>query len=343
MHGHFVALGLFVVVAAAASSNVGGRLDQEKWKLIDEKGVEHEVAGTRLHFAAAYNQEALVLRLLASGAESAAARDSENGATPLHAAAWFGATRALIALLYDVASVETTTPTSGTQPTRPTLAPGADALLEMRDHAGQTALHYAARSGKRDAVRQLLMAGAQARALSRRGETPLYLAAAAGHASTCAMLARAAPDTLELALPAPLGATPLMAAAAGGHVAAVDVLLEAGACATCSITASEEKQGPLGVRSFETTWTPLHAAAQSGAVGAIDALLEAGADPRTQNAQGMTALHSAVAANQQQAYGALLRSPQGAAASKLRDSEGHTPLELAAHLGYTVLERDVSK
>ena len=106
----------------------------------------------QLRSAATDGSVAVLERLLKDVAPRA--RD-EDGATPLHYAAWAGAL-ALCERLID-----------------------AKADLRATDYAGRTPLHYAAAYGRGDVARRLLTAGADPNAPDTSGYTPLHLAAEA--------------------------------------------------------------------------------------------------------------------------------------------------------------------
>jgi ankyrin repeat protein len=139
-----------------------------------------------------------MLALLAAGLASAAPQD----APPLIVAAENGDRVAVSRLLDEGASIDTR---------------GVD---------GTTALHWAVRADRIDAVRLLLESGADAGAADRYGVTPLYLAAENGNAAVIAALLDAGADLESVA---PIGETALMTAVRTGVVAAVALLLDRGA------------------------------------------------------------------------------------------------------------------
>ena len=127
-----------------------------------------------------------------------------DGMTALHWAAQHGAVE-IVALLVDA---------------------GAD--VETRTRLGShTPLHVASRSARTAAVRALLAAGADARAVTTTGATALHFAAGAGDAKAVAALLDHGADA-DAREPV-WGQTPLMFAAGAARTAAIAVLLARGA------------------------------------------------------------------------------------------------------------------
>lgn len=103
---------------------------------------------------------------------------------------------------------------------------GADPKLAVYASTKETALHWGARSGSGEVVRQLLQAGRSPDVADQSGETPLQVAAGYGMASAVAELlaAGAIPDRRGVSQ-----RTALMWAAASGSEECVILLLAAGA------------------------------------------------------------------------------------------------------------------
>jgi ankyrin repeat protein len=97
--------------------------------------------------------------------------------------------------------------------------------MRWKNQEGMTALHTAARDGSVERVQNLLDAGAKKDGLTTSLATPLWYAAASGHAQLFPLLAT--PRSLDF--PARGYARPLHVAAEGGHVLMVEQLLAAGA------------------------------------------------------------------------------------------------------------------
>lgn len=127
------------------------------------------------------------------------------------------------------------------------------------------------------AVRQLLAAGADAKAANRYGVTPIALAAANGNAAMIELLLQKGADAnTRLAS----GETILMTAARTGKLAAVQSLLKAGA--------------DVNARESTRQQTALMWAAAEGHAGTVEALLAAGAQRDVRLASGYNAFLFAV-------------------------------------------------
>jgi ankyrin repeat protein len=163
---------------------------------------------------------------------------------------------------------------------------------------GDTPLHAAAASHRRDVLKALLQRGANVAAINRRGATPLHYAADGApdspawnpkaQSETISLLidAGARPDTLDKS-----GVAPLHRAVRNRCSTAVDCLLRKGAAVNLK---------------NESGSTPLHLAVQNtGKSGSaspeakalqkeiIKLLLRAGANPSDRDGRGKTALESA--------------------------------------------------
>jgi uncharacterized protein len=228
---------------------------------------------TALHWAVYHDDAALIERLLAAGADAAAA--NAYGATPMSEAAKIGNTTVIGMLLDAGADVE---------------SPGAD---------GQTALMIAARGGNVDAARLLLERGAHVDATeSWRRQTALMWASAQRHAEVVRLLiehgadvdARSAVNKWPRQVTAeprrmyrPFGGlTPLMLAAREGCVDCARALVEAGADPSLA--------DPRNV-------TPLFIAIDNLNFDVASYLLDAGANPNKWDWWGRTPLYAAVDVN----------------------------------------------
>jgi ankyrin repeat protein len=195
--------------------------------------------------------------------------------------------------------------------------------MEPADSKGRTALHRAVEQGDQGLVDRLLKAGAGVDARTASLDTPLHLAAAAGHAHLVLDLIR--PGTLDSQNKH--GFTPLQAALLNEEWEAAAVLVAAGA-------------RPFG---SDSTPSPLSLAcaapeAQQLSLQLLEAML---ADPKSKQlaAQavawkdpvGVTALHWAAEHGSQQLLTKLLEAKADKTAV---DSFGNTPLQRAIEQGH---------
>jgi ankyrin repeat protein len=143
--------------------------------------------------------------------------------------------------------------------------------VNARDYHSRTALHNAASAGCADEVSRLVKAGADKHAMDREGATPLWIAAAAGHAHLVPLLAT--PHTLHSNSCG--GTMPLHAAVQRRNQAVVTALLAAGA-----LPDAQDSGG----------CSALVIAAEQGNVPAVKALLAAGATTDTEDYGGRSPL-----------------------------------------------------
>jgi ankyrin repeat protein len=150
---------------------------------------------------------------------------------------------------------------------RALIAQGAD--VNVADHDGTRALHWAVRGDEIGVADELLGAGADATVEDIHGITPLYLAAANGNAPMVRRLIGAGADPNQVDR---TGETVLMIAAQAGDAAAVRVLLEHGA--DVNATDSQFQQVPL-------MW-----AARDGYSEVVEVLIAHGADVHARTRTG---------------------------------------------------------
>lgn len=172
---------------------------------------------------------------------------------------------------------------------------GADP--RARSKTGMTPLHWAAARGQTNVLVSLAAAGAELDARDAHGQTPLFHAARGNHTGAArellAMRANASAADLQ-------GTTPLLVAAALGEEAIVRELLAAGA--RCDAT----EPG--------TGMTPLHLAVGMRNQAMVAMLLAAKANPNTPDARGVAPLEYALR-DGQDAVAALLRAKGATQAS----------------------------
>jgi ankyrin repeat protein len=209
------------------------------------------------------------------------------------------------------------------------------ALLEQKSNVnvaqadGMTALHWAAYHDDLAMAKQLIDAGADAKATNRYGVTPLALACTNGNASIVELLldAGANPNTTS-----PGGETVLMTASRTGRLGPVRAILKRG--------------GEVNAREAKGQAALMWAAAE-GHQEVVDALIEAGADFRTPLASGFTPLFFAVREGRSAVVLRLLQ-----AGAKINDSvqperksrgKNFSPLTLAVENGHFELAEALLK
>jgi ankyrin repeat protein len=283
-----------------------------------------------LHWAAHYDDLALVGRLIGAGANANAADD--HGVTPLALACENGNT-AIVEALLSAGAGPNATPASGETPlliavragaldaVNMLLRRGADVNVREPSH-GQTALMWAVSRGHADIVRRLIEAGADVHARSRTRRRTVQLANRYGDQNSVR-------GVTEIDLG---GFTPLLFAARVGSIDSAKHLLAAGA--------NVNDAAPNGVSA-------LVLAAHSGHGELAAHLLERGADPHSA-AAGYTALHAAILRGDLPLVRALLAHGANPNASLAKGTPsryyskdyafnenlvGATPLWLAARFG----------
>jgi ankyrin repeat protein len=175
-------------------------------------------------------------------------------------------------------------------------------------------LYYAAMLGFRDLAEHLIAVHPEH--VNARGgmeQTPMHVAAKAGHADTLPLLLEHGAD---LEGQGKYGGTALHRASWHGKVEAGQRLLDRGA----DIDARDS-----------TNWTPLFSAAINGHLEFVRMLLERGAMIDARNASSETPLHFAVDGNNIQVARLLL---EHGADLNARDDEGKTPFQLSSELRY---------
>jgi ankyrin repeat protein len=160
------------------------------------------------------------------------------------------------------ASVPDAAMTGDREAVRALLLKGADVNAAQGD--GVTALHWAATRGDAELTSMLLTAGANVRAATRfGGYMPLHVAAERGFGPVVQALVKAGADANATTS---RGTTPLMLAASAGDTGALTALLDAGAKPNTTET--------------ERGHTALMFAAAANRVPAVKLLLSRGADPK---------------------------------------------------------------
>ncbi len=283
---------------------------------------------TPLHLAASVPFSDMVKSLVSHHASLAALND--KGRSPLHLAVSFDLDQENLPIM---------------------LAAGGDP--NVKDHRGQTPLHYAAGLGRIVDLRALLAHGADVNLADSTGITPLHRAAASGFAEAARILLEhgAKVDAVQRDK-----WTPLAYAARNGHAEAARVLLDAGAdvesrdkdgtpplhkCAYADNGGAQtaalllERGAEVNARDRWQT-TALHAAASQGNVDMARLLLEHGADIDARQQSGRTPLWTAASSGKVQMV--RLLASKGADLNA-KDKWDLTPLHAAAEKGQTEVAR----
>jgi ankyrin repeat protein len=185
--------------------------------------------------------------------------------------------------------------------------------LTLVDKMGATPLHYASYYGHVTVVEVLLSAGADIDAMDGDDWTPLHTASGNGHRDVVACLVGAGVD---ISCSGPAGQTALHLAAAKGNLAVAELLVKAGA--------------DLAART-EQRLTPLHEASISGYPELVRFLLAEGAVASLADADGQTALYSAMPRHMAVIDAFLENGVDLASASE----NGISPLHMATIAGNT--------
>jgi 26S proteasome non-ATPase regulatory subunit 10 len=153
---------------------------------------------------------------------------------------------------------------------------------------------YAIENGDLEKVAAHLAAhpeDAMARDDREEGDSPLHIAAMAGHKEIVALLLSQGADVNARAN---LGRTPLHWAAWNGHFEVARILLAQGANVNARVTGKATFPVPSGgLPKGEIGSTALHYAAYEGHKAICELLLEHGAEVNAQAAEGWTPLHRA--------------------------------------------------
>ncbi len=183
-------------------------------------------------------------------------------------------------------------------------------------------VHRAARTGMATTLGIIIkMDPSVASTANSAGETPLWLAAANGHAEAAKVLLE---NGAEVDQPGAGGSKPLNAAIAGSHDSVAMVLLEGGAEIFVSDSSGR---------------TPLHRASWFGCEPVVDELLKRGAH-QTPTASGRTPLHSASWNGHTEVVKRLLEDADDKASlASAADTDGWTSLHKAVFRGHVETAR----
>jgi ankyrin repeat protein len=265
--------------------------------------------------------------------------DPRGGATPLMYAAVVGSTGAMALLLDNGANANATNATGATalmwaatdiEKVRLLLARGADPKAVSK--FGRTPLTIAALSeGSAGIVRLLLAAGADVRAADGFKSTALHAAAGGNDIETIRQIVDAGLDVNAVNV---AGFTPIMTSASQGNLAAVKLLLAKGAnvnAVSGDGSFQKVKAGSIALGN----WTPLLLAAPLGSTDLVKTLLDAGANVNVADVRGMTPLMLAIATDRQNADVIRTLIAKGADSSA-KSLAGETALDWARKVGSPV-------
>ncbi len=180
--------------------------------------------------------------------------------------------------------------------------PGAD---------GRSALMIASQQNNAEAIKFLIMQGADKNLCDSNGENALMLATANDNIEALTALLHAG---VEKDSAGSYGMTPLIYAAQVGRIHALNVLLDAGA--------NKDLANQFGA-------TPLMHAACAGNIEVLKALLDAGANKDAKECEGMTALMLAIESENVLAVKTLI---EAGADLDIEDDQGMTARDYAARL-----------
>ncbi|GAB4813781.1 hypothetical protein N2152v2_000827 [Parachlorella kessleri] len=184
--------------------------------------------------------------------------------------------------------------------------------VNAQDTEGDTPLALAAFAGHEPIVDLLLARGADANRHAQGSAAPLHRAALAGHASVAQRLLAGGADVHGGAA----AGAPIAWAAGAGQAGVVDVLLRHGA--------DPDGKGQNGV-------TPLLMAAAIGSTPTVRSLVGGGAQVATPGPGGVTALHVAANSGSVEMVRCLL---EAGASPDAVDEQGRTPARVAAAAGH---------
>ncbi|XP_050688189.1 serine/threonine-protein phosphatase 6 regulatory ankyrin repeat subunit C-like isoform X2 [Eriocheir sinensis] len=302
-----------------------------------------------LHLAARVKDgEKCAEMLLKSGADANLPKD--DGQTPLHLAAHNGNLKTLKLLLEDDNAKPLLQSKSGESPlhlaclscrveaakmlldhvTRKSGKEAVEKLVNAKNHAGETALHYAARVNKQNAnykagddremANLLLTNGAQLMvATAKTSETPIHYVATSGNEAVLdEMLRFTPPDKIQklVNMQSSRGWSPLLNAADNGHEGIVSTLLD--------------NQARVDVFDSEGK-AALHLAAEHGYKLVCNALLLHKAFINARTMSGLTALHLAAMKGYNELVFSLIT--QHHSQKDALTLKKQTPLHLAAEAG----------
>ncbi|MEY4183445.1 MAG: hypothetical protein RLZZ217_2071, partial [Planctomycetota bacterium] len=176
------------------------------------------------------------------------------------------------------------------------LAKGGALVDELDSGSGRTALMWAAKGNKVDAVKALIEGKSNVNAKDRTGKTALTIAAESKSLDATKLLIASGAD---VAARDQIGGTPLTWASGMGSVETVTALVDAGAdinvvdangLSPLLVKFLLDRKANIAVADNITGDTPLMRASRSGKPDSLKMLIAAGADVNIVNKQGLTPL-----------------------------------------------------
>ena len=228
------------------------------------------------------------------------------------------------------------------------LVEAAHGDLNIQDGNGYTPLHLAAEHGHVGAIEELIAAGAPVNFMANfLLGTPLHRAANQGHTDVALALIHAGAN-IDVMARGLEGETPLHLAALRGHNDTVRALIRAGA----DINMLDGRRRTFdmiadnpALRGYRRLTDDLIAAVQRADRTAIRDLIDQGASVVSTDAQGNTAIHSAIGQNnpdeatvRDEIVKDIIRFIGGRAV-RTRNAVGQTPLHVAVQHGNTRIAR----
>lgn len=207
------------------------------------------------------------------------------------------------------------------------------ASVDETDIQGESAIHYAVRSGEVACVQLLLERGADINAASEGGETPLTVAAAFGLRPIAEFLLERGADVRKRTR---RGATALHLAAEENHEELVKILIDSGGGGGVAEYAYyvplDIHDEPFRTREGEASedMVPLFLAAGNGNPAIVQLLFDAGSFATQHSAQGRNALHHCAQSGNADVARLLIEAGTEVGSA---DESGHTPLHFAASSG----------
>ncbi len=191
-------------------------------------------------------------------------------------------------------------------------------FVNLRDQNSFTAVHYAAKFGRSEALKVLLENSAEANppaSLKDRAWTPIHYASKGGHLETVKILLQ---HGVSREVKTSFGLTPLLVAAEFGHLELVKFLT------------AEKSDINVKTTTENHEMTALHYAAVGGFVAIAETLIKAGISTEVKTSSNLTPLHFAVSSGSVEMVNLFLKC---GAAHKVITQNGQDLLSFAVFKG----------